>query len=549
LKKIFLSIGFYFFIFLYLNKYQNVNEVNSFIFQGSYDKAIIYFFVFLLSVLSIFILINIRNKLIKYFFYFILFITIAIDLTYYQITPLGFRYEDALNIIQLLNSFVAIEAGGTYIDFFIYASIKAIVVIVILFIINNFLVNYKFKSKWLILPMLCSFLVYGVITKSTANKLDYPSPYKIGVLLFYAKVNALYIGNREEVNVSLNKDNFFKDIKHIIFIADESIRGDKLEINGFDKNITPYLFSIKNKIINYGIASSGAVCSNYSETILLSGIPLSKIPDKSSYSRKIPTIFDYAKNAGFKTNLIDILLNKKNNRHFLMERDFDNIDNTINLSEKYSHLKMLYYDNKAIDELKILLTHSSKSFTYIVKYGCHFHYEDAYPSNRKIFKPTQSKAKWNTDNKEEFLNSYYNAINWSVDEFFRKLYQNFKGTDTLIIYTSDHGQNLMDDLSINQTHCAKGKAPKEMAIVPLFLLPMSDKIKEVIENEYKNKNYNHTSHFNIFGTILSLMGYDNRQINQMYGLTLFDDLSNQKRVYTSGDIFGRSILYKNKFDK
>ena len=84
-----------------------------------------------------------------------------------------------------------------------------------------------------------------------------------------------------------------------------------------------------------------------------------------------------------------------------------------------------------------------------------------------------------------------------------------------------------------------------MANVPLFVIDMKN------ENRYNfmAKNINNSSHFNIFGTILNLMGYNKNEVREVYGDTLFDDLSDNERVYTSGDLFGRdSKLYKNNFD-
>jgi hypothetical protein len=77
-----------------------------------------------------------------------------------------------------------------------------------------------------------------------------------------------------------------------------------------------------------------------------------------------------------------------------------------------------------------------------------------------------------------------------------------------------------------------------MAEVPLFILSNT-------KFDIKYNNYNKASHFNIFGTILYFMGYDKKEINKVYGRILFDDLTKQKDVFISGDIFGRSIFFKN----
>ena len=554
MKKLLLTLvalSLYVLLFSYMDNYHNIKEVNGLISQKSYLKAIIYFMGFFLSVYSLYILLNMKSKVIQILSILVTLLSTSVIYTYGVLDNFdiwgGFRYEDALNILHLLTSFVGVESGVTYLNLFFKSLFFMTFLIVILLAINYYFVLEKFNKKWLIIPFLTFIFIYVLIEKTTANRLSFSPPFRFSTLLTYAKLNQLYIGEREKVKIGIKKKT--TTIEHIVLIVDESIRSDKLQINGFEKKTTPYLFSIKDKIFNYGTSVSGAVCSNYSEAILLTGLTSKNLPDKNSFSRTKPTIFSYAQKADYRTNLIDILINKKNNRHFLMESDFKFIDHSVDVSKKYIGENSYEHDFKSIQELNKIIHSKKKSFTYMVKFGSHFPYEYAYPQDRKIFTPTLYGSSWNTDDRDKFLNSYYNVIKWTVDDFFKDLVKKLDGTNTLIIYTSDHGQNLMEDLTIKQTHCAKGLAPKGMGTVPLFFLAMNDAVATEIKGIYKQENMNHTSHFNVFGTILYLMGYDKKVINQEYGKTLLDNLEDEKRIYTSGDIFGRSKIYINRFDK
>ena len=545
------ALSLYILFFSYIDDFKIFKEISELIAKKIYLKSIIYFIGFFLSVYSLYILLNMKSKIIQVLSIVLILFSTSVTYTYGVLDNFdifgGFRYEDALNILQLLNSFVAVETGATYLNLFLKSLFFTILLIVILLVINHYFVLEKFNKKYLIVPFMTFIFIYILIEKTTSNRLSFSPPFKLSALLSYAKLNQLYIGEREEVYISIKDKSTV--IEHIVLIVDESIRADKLQINGFDRETTPYLFSIKDKIFNYGISVSGAVCSNYSESILLTGLTPKNLPDKNSYSRRKPTIFSYAQKAKYRTNLIDILINKTNNRHFLMENDFEFIDYSVDISKKYTGEKSYVHDFKSIDELNKIINIEKKSFTYVVKYGSHFPYEDAYPQARKIFTPTLYGSSWSTDDRDKFLNSYYNVIRWTVDDFFKNLVHKLDGTNTLIIYTSDHGQNLMEDLTIKQTHCAKGLAPKGMGTVPLFFLAMNDAVATEIKGIYKKDNINHTSHFNIFGTILSLMGYDKQVINKKYGKTLLDNLEDEERIYTSGDIFGRSKMFINRFDK
>lgn len=544
------ALSLYILLFGYVDDYKIFREMVGLLNQKAYIKSLVYFTGFFLSVYSLYILLNIKSKIIQLITAVIIVFTTSLTYTYGTLDNFhqfgGFRYEDALNILQLLQTFVIVDAGATYIDLFVNSLLMSLVLLTLLLIINHFLVLDKFNKRWMVVPILSFLFIYAILEKTTANRLSFTPPFKLSTLLAYSKMNELYVGVRNDVNISIEKK---REIKHIVFIVDESIRADKLQLNGFKKETTPFLNGIQNKIYNYGESVSGTVCSNYSESVLLTGLTQNRLPDIDSYSRKMPTIFMYAQNAGYKSNLIDLMVNKKNNRHFLQEKDFNAIDNIIDLSVTYKNGESFTQDFNAISELNKIINDGNKTFTYLVKYGAHFPYESTYPQTDKIFSPTLNGSSWKTDDKNRFLNSYYNSIRWGVDTFFKELVKQLEGTDTLIVYTSDHGQNLMDDLTIKQTHCAKGAAPQEMARVPLFLMAMNDNVTQEVKKIYKKSNMNHTSHFNIFGTILYFMDYEKNSINKEYGKTLLDDLQNEKRVYTSGDIFGRSQMFMNNYNE
>jgi glucan phosphoethanolaminetransferase (alkaline phosphatase superfamily) len=307
---------------------------------------------------------------------------------------------------------------------------------------------------------------------------------------------------------------------------------------------------MKNNIINYGVASSGAVCSSYSNCILLTGVQPGQLQTYPWTIRKIPTIFAYAKKAGFFTAYIDMQNSRNKPNNFFQKGDWNNVDRSFFLSDDFNGtLKEYEKDLYAIGWLKSYLKvmNDRNTFTYFVKLGCHFSYLNKFPHDSMRFAPIFSDSgwgEWKSKNKKAFLNTYYNALAWEVDHFFEVLLRELRDQDLIIVYTSDHGQNLMDDMTIQQTHCAKGPAPDVMARVPLFIIHTKS-----IDTGASNamSSYGHASHYNIFGTILYWMGYDKKGIERRYGPILLDDLNGRKRIYTSGDIFGRSKMYKNNF--
>jgi len=107
----------------------------------------------------------------------------------------------------------------------------------------------------------------------------------------------------------------------------------------------------------------------------------------------------------------------------------------------------------------------------------------------------------------------------------------------------------MDYPELGLTHCVKDNAPSVMANVPLFALSMDSTSNFYLNTALNKSNFDRVSHFNIFSTSLIMMGYEPKEVRLKYGQSFQDDLSNQKRIFTSGDLFGRSQFYFNNFDQ
>src|SRR5262249_29624586 len=150
--------------------------------------------------------------------------------------------------------------------------------------------------------------------------------------------------------------------------------------------------------------------------------------------------------------------------------------------------------------------------------GVHFPYSTKYPPEfHKIPTPAGSEAL----DREAMVAHYQNAILWSVDEFFRKLLPMIDLSKTLIVYTSDHGQSLLQG-GYKQTHCSTtSKVYPGEAYVPLFAITSLPEFRRLLNNGAAH-GFGRFSHFEIFPTLLMAMGYDAGWINKIYGPSLMD---------------------------
>ena len=504
--KIVLLFFSLFLIFIYIDNLSNLKEVFGFTGQKEYLKAIIYFANYIIGIAGIFFLLASRIKIVMLILLLFFF---TLEKGFFNLSSYGFGYDEMILFLNEYHFFK--DAFWTYyLQFLVPFCVSAFLVVIIYFLFRKVQLKY---SLWIGLFLVSiSFVVsYKIIKISNGVRLAYPVLIKEPVLLAYTLNNKLYVGKRDKVSLDIVRK---PKAKHIIFIVDESIRGDKLSLNGFNKETTPFLDSIKSKILNFGVAVSGGICSSYSNGILLTGIQPNNLPDKNGkITRKAPLLFQYVNQAKMISSYFDMQNSKEKPNNFFQKDDWKYINHTFFIRDLNVSFKAYEKDLIGLKYLKAFINkHKNKyTFTYFVKQGAHFSYTDKYPLNKSIFKPTLKGGmfgKWNLDIKDKFLNTYYNAVYWEVDNFFKEFYKMFEGEDFILIYTSDHGQNLLDYLNIKQTHCLKGKAPFVMAEVPLFILSNS-------KLNIKYNNYNEASHFNIFGTLLYLMGYNQDEIKKI----------------------------------
>jgi lipid A ethanolaminephosphotransferase len=89
----------------------------------------------------------------------------------------------------------------------------------------------------------------------------------------------------------------------------------------------------------------------------------------------------------------------------------------------------------------------------------------------------------------------------------------------VILYTSDHGQDLHErgNPGLN-THCGQSPVMEE-GLVPLVVLHGAG-LNTLDWTAHLEANRNRSSHFNIFPTLLQLMGYSIDAVQAVYGRSL-----------------------------
>ena len=314
----------------------------------------------------------------------------------------------------------------------------------------------------------------------------------------------------------------------IVVIVDESISGNYLDING-PQGVRSGLLEPRPGVAvhNFGLAASIANCSVQSNVTLRFG------GTRDDYQRIIgsmPSIWSYAKASGMRTVML-YAQRKGSYENYMTEEERKDIDQMT----WFEGVDAMHRDQAVAAKLVGLLNNDKAEFIYVNKVGAHFPLRDAYPTSHEYYKPTLlHKQGWldEVDNDRNrrlvvgqqgdwtrYRNSYRNTLTWTVGTFFDTLLAGAKLGDATIIYTSDHGQTLHERGKPGLTTHCQSTPEIEEGVVPLVVI-RSNTAKGLDWKAAAAAGRNKMSHYRIFPTLLSLMGYQEVDVERIYGYSL-----------------------------
>ena len=298
------------------------------------------------------------------------------------------------------------------------------------------------------------------------------------------------------------------------------------------RGTTPFLGARKDQIVSFGLALSAHNCSEHSNAVLRLGAAPDQLGNASRSILNNPSVWQYAQRAGFTTTLINAQFDPASNNYFMSDQERAHIDEW---HAGKRDVQRYMRDRAMLEHVVSVLNRPDPQFLLFIKQGVHTPYATSYPRSHALFQPQMVKGERIAD-RERLVNSYKNAIFWNVDAFFEDLFSLIHPRSFVMIYTSDHGQNLLDD-GKPVTHCRRMGQTLEEAIVPMLVWtdaePLRDRFRQAAEF-----NLNTTSHFQVFPTLLELFGYDPRDVRERYWSSLFDK-PEQLPGFASGPILGR----------
>lgn len=321
---------------------------------------------------------------------------------------------------------------------------------------------------------------------------------------------------------------------NIVFVVDESVRADRLSVNGYERDTTPTLRRLaeNGQLKNWRFAASGATESVGSNRQMLTGI--TDLPDRERRIDTLPTVFQYARAAGYKTFYFDgqsyadwngSESDRLNFGEILTAKDFPDVLPS-DLDAAFAR------------RIREIVGESSGNFIWVNKRGVHFRYEKNYPQSARRWTPTAGDAfaAGDLSANRALENNYDNAILYNSETFFGALFADKLPAETDFVYTSDHGQTLIEGAA---THAGDSR---EEALAPLFIVSNDARVR-VADTSFA------ATHRNLFATLLDLMNYPRDSRKHAYAPSLLNAKASESKARTfwvgnlSGAFGGRQMNF------
>jgi glucan phosphoethanolaminetransferase (alkaline phosphatase superfamily) len=346
---------------------------------------------------------------------------------------------------------------------------------------------------------------------STAS-LAYPSGLALSLQRIYNKhgelENFVSVAGRSEIG---------NEALLVVQVLGESLRSDHLSINGYTRSTTPFLTSLGNELLSFPDVASTA---NWTD---------GAIPALTSWpvGEASASIVQTFREAGFRTawlsnqngyapaNGADVLEYGVDSQDFHMRTD-------VNLLPMFT---------------SFVRQAGQRQYVVLHMHGSHIPYEDRYDAASRKFVPTLRDLGIDTPlpaDRQAAINSYDNTV-VETDRFLASVIGELRKEirPAILVFTSDHGENLFDDQRHLFMHTQRGPTRADIH-VPL-LIWMNPAYRQRFPDIAAALEANRTrkiSHLQMFPTMLDIGGvtWDGRDARRSFASFRYEETSRTVQV-------------------
>lgn len=439
--------------------------------------------------------------------------------------------EQILSIILESNWQEALGFLGT--NVYLYA---AILVVWIIGISILFWYNYRYPlswihhSRWWMLMSVSALAISGIFANQViANQIDdafvddgtnflieeknsliqeFKQTYPLGLLIAtydlyqeQKKINQAYQRNQDFLFHAKSISN--KQTKQLVLLViGETSRRANWQLNGYSRKTNP-LLSEQANLINFTDMLGVSNATRSSIPILLTRKPEAAV-NKYDFAEK--SIISAFAEAGFHTYWLST------------QQKFGTHDTSTSVYAKEADevifLNKTNYSNQGeTDEVilpaltKILAAPHKKQLIVIHTLGSHFDYSHRYPAAFDIFRPSLNDLEryslQDRKYKQQITNSYDNSILYT-DYVLNAVIENLKaqkGTESFLLFSSDHGEDLFDNSCDKSGHGNDTVYNFEIASFAWYSDSFAKKNANKIQNLKANR-HNKINQTSIFPTLI-----------------------------------------------
>lgn len=220
----------------------------------------------------------------------------------------------------------------------------------------------------------------------------------------------------------------------VVLVIGESVRSDHLGINGYARNTTSQLVALGAELLSFPDVTSRANWTNAAVPGILA-FPLTSLGDEGPRA----SLMQSFREAGFRTAWLG------NQEPFTVGAGAEVVEYATNTRD--------YHFRKDVDLLpqfsSFMRQAGQRQFVILHMMGSHIPYEERYDAASRVFTPTMQDLGVTApqpSDRTAVINSYDNTI-VELDRFLGRTIALLRTEKrpAVLVYTSDHGENLLDD--------------------------------------------------------------------------------------------------------
>jgi len=297
----------------------------------------------------------------------------------------------------------------------------------------------------------------------------------------------------------------------VVLVIGESLRADHLGINGYARNTTPQLAALGPELLTFPDVASTANWTNHAMPALVS------LPVGAAGKQRASVLQTFSE-AGFRTAWLS------NQEPTSFSRGADVVEHAVNSQD--FHLRT---DANLLPLMTSFVRQAGpRQFVVLHMIGSHIPYEERYGAASRVYRPTLRELGIDAPlpaDKAAAINSYDNTV-VETDRFLARVIEVLRADSrpVVMLYTSDHGENLFDDQRHLFMHAQTGPTRYDTH-VPL-LVWMNAPYRSAypaIEQALRANRQKKIGHAAVFPTLLELgaTGWDGNDTSHSVASPLY----------------------------